>query len=68
MGALGLSPPHTHTPYLVIWGGLAVLQPHTKGSRGRFLVLLHDVDAPRGFLGAAFIWQEKKNNNKPQNF
>lgn len=57
----------SHAPYLVVWGGLAVLQPHTKGSRGRFLVLLHDVNAPRGFLGAAFIWQEKRKTN-PQDF
>ena len=56
-GPQGLAPPVW--PYLVVRGGLAVLQPHTEGPGHRFLVLFHDVDAPRGFLGAALIWGEK---------
>lgn len=57
MGSPGLPPArHGHVLYLVVRGRLAVLQPDAKGSGGRFLVLLHEVDAPRGFLGAALIW------------
>lgn len=50
-------------PYLVVRGGLTILQPHAESAWGRFLVLLHDVDAPRGFLGAAFIWGGGKKTN-----
>lgn len=45
--------------YLVVRGRLAVLQPHAKGPGDRLLVLLHDIDAPWSFLGAAVIWGEK---------